>query len=158
MDLLKGLFLSGTPLTDIILKEGHVDRPVKQKTESGILLHKIEKESSSDKSKKMILKVVVKKSTNKLLFAQEEDFVDSLFSLLTIPLGGVECLLGSKTCLKNIDNLYRSLASINGDKYLKTKVTKDMLLKPSLYKYYISEKQILPLIGKHSSKIGHETI
>ncbi|KAK6157294.1 hypothetical protein DH2020_011542 [Rehmannia glutinosa] len=144
MDLLKGSFLSGTPLSDIIL-DGRQSHSVKPKSEPGMLLHQIEKEATID-SKKMILKVMVRKSTNKLLFAQaEEDFVDFLFSLLTIPLGGVECLLGSNTSLKNVDNLYTSLANINGDKYLKTKDTKTMLLKPKLPHGYISKNQIFPL-------------
>ncbi|KAK6157281.1 hypothetical protein DH2020_011529 [Rehmannia glutinosa] len=144
MDLLKGSFLSATPLTDIILN-GRQSHSVKPKSEPGMLLHQIEKEATND-SKKMTLKVMVQKSTNKLMFAQaEEDFVDFLFSFLTIPLGGVECLLGSSTSLKSVDNLYTSLANINGDKYLKTKDTKTKLLNPKPPHGYISPNQILPL-------------
>ncbi|KAL8031610.1 hypothetical protein ABFX02_13G037400 [Erythranthe guttata] len=59
------------------------------------------------------------KSTNKLLFAQAgEDFVDFLVSLLTIPLGGVECLLDGNTCLTSMDHLYASIADlINENQY-----------------------------------------
>ncbi|KAI3457332.1 hypothetical protein Pfo_013995 [Paulownia fortunei] len=144
MDLLKGSLVSRTPLTDLVLNKRQIDSAT-PKSEPGIILHEIEKESTSN-SKQMILKVMVQKSTKKLLFAQaEEDFIDFLFSLLTIPLGGVECLLSSNTSLENIDNLYRSIANINGDKYLKTQDTKTMLLKPKLPHGYISNYQILPL-------------
>ncbi|KAI3457331.1 hypothetical protein Pfo_013994 [Paulownia fortunei] len=144
MDLLKGSLFSRTPLTDLVLNKRQIDSAT-PKSELGILLHQMEKEAPSN-SKKMILRIMVTKSTNKLLFAQaEEDFIDFLFGLLTIPLGGVECLLGSNTSLENIDNLYRSIANINGDKYVKTQDTKTMLLKPKLPHGYISNYQILPL-------------
>ncbi|KAK6157295.1 hypothetical protein DH2020_011543 [Rehmannia glutinosa] len=144
MDLLKGSFLSWTPLTDIILNKGQIDSAIPCH-EPGISFDNIEKESISD-AKKMTLKVMVQKSTNKLMFAQaEEDFVDFLFSLLTIPLGGVESLLGSNTSVKCIDNLHRSLANINDDKYLKTKYIETMLLKPKPPLGYVSKNQILPL-------------
>ncbi|KAL6535896.1 hypothetical protein OROHE_012740 [Orobanche hederae] len=94
----------------------------------------------------MILKFTVQKSTSKLLFAQaEEDFVCFIFSLLAIPLGGVESLLGGSSSVKNVDNLYWSVANIDGDKYLKIKDTKAMLLKPKISHGYISKSHILPL-------------
>ncbi|KAL6529634.1 hypothetical protein OROGR_015257 [Orobanche gracilis] len=147
MDLLKGLFLAGTPLTDIIFKERQVNRFVKRKTESRIPLHNFEKEANSDSNPKgMILKFTVQKSTSKLLFAQaEEDFVCFIFSLLAIPLGGVASLLGGSSSVKNVDNLYWSVANIDGDKYLKIKDTKAMLLKPKVSHGYISKGHILPL-------------
>ncbi|KAK6134777.1 hypothetical protein DH2020_031447 [Rehmannia glutinosa] len=144
MDLLKGSLSFLTPLTDIILNKGQIDSAIPCH-EPGISFDNIEKESMSD-AKKMTLKVMVQKSTNKLMFAQaEEDFVDFLFSLLTIPLGGVEALLGSNTSVKCIDNLHRSLANINDDKYLKTKYIETMLLKPKPPLGYVSKNQILPL-------------
>ncbi|KAL7128791.1 hypothetical protein ABFS83_13G018000 [Erythranthe nasuta] len=113
MDLLKGSFTSRTPLSDIIFNKRQVDR-----FEPEILSHEIVKESTSS-SKKMILKVISLKSSNKILFAQaQEDFVDFLCSLMVIPLGGVECLLGGNTCLKIIDNLYRSVPDLNSCTYM----------------------------------------
>ncbi|KAL6535891.1 hypothetical protein OROHE_012735 [Orobanche hederae] len=155
MDLLKGLFLPGTPLTDIIFKERQVNRSVKRKTEYRIPLHNFEKEANSDSNPKgMILKFTVQKSTSKLLFAQaEEDFVCFIFSLLAIPLGGVESLLGGSSSVKNVDNLYWSVANIDGDKYLKIKDTKAMLLKPKVSHGYISKGHILPLEERAPSLI-----
>ncbi|XP_012841425.1 PREDICTED: uncharacterized protein LOC105961715 [Erythranthe guttata] len=147
MDLLKGSLLSPTPLSDIILNKRKVELgTTTPKTEPGVLLHAMEKEATSANSNKMILKVMVQKSTNKLLFAQsEEDFIDFLCILLAIPIGGVECLLGGNACLKNIDNLYKSVANINGDKYLVTQDMKNRLVKPKLLHGYISGNPILPL-------------
>ncbi|KAL6577185.1 hypothetical protein OROMI_011461 [Orobanche minor] len=82
------------------------------------------------------------KSTSKLLFAEaDENFVDFLFSLLTIPLGGVEYLLDSSTSLKNIYNLYQSIACPNLDKYLRV-TEKTWLTKPTLPHGYLSKNLI----------------
>ncbi|KAL7086743.1 hypothetical protein ACP275_13G019800 [Erythranthe tilingii] len=140
MDLLKGSFTSRTSLSDIILNKRQVDD-----FEPEILSHEIVKESTSN-SKKMILKVISLKSSNKILFAQaQEDFVDFLCSLMAIPLGGVECLLGGNTCLKIIDNLYRSVADLNNYKYMVTVDISNRLMKPKLRHGYISGNLILPL-------------
>ncbi|KAK6157297.1 hypothetical protein DH2020_011545 [Rehmannia glutinosa] len=145
MDLLKGSLLSQTPLTDLIF----IDR-AKTNCVTGSLLQQVKKEeSSSSSSRKMTVRAMVQKSTNKILFVEAKgDFVDFLCSFLTIPLGGVECLLGGNACLKNIDNLYKSIANVNGDKYLKTKETKAMLLKPKLSHLYNSVNHFLPFIEK----------
>ncbi|KAI3457338.1 hypothetical protein Pfo_014001 [Paulownia fortunei] len=140
MDLLKGSLLSKTPLTDLILGKRRRTNCV-----TGDSLHQMKKESSCN-SKKMIVKAMVQKSTYKLLFAQvEEDFEDFLLSLLIIPLGGVECLLGSNTPLRNIDNLCRSIANLSDDKYLRTSDTKNRLIKPELPPKYLSKNQIFSL-------------
>ncbi|KAL6535894.1 hypothetical protein OROHE_012738 [Orobanche hederae] len=145
IDLMKGMFVSRNPLTELILRKTQSD-PDTPKSEPVILLHnEIEKVAASN-SKKMILRLMVQKSTNKLVFAQaEEDFVDFLFGLLVIPLAGVESLLSSNSSITSIDNLSKSIENINGHRYLKTKDTKTILLKPKLPYGYISPNQILPL-------------
>ncbi|XP_012841426.1 PREDICTED: uncharacterized protein LOC105961717 [Erythranthe guttata] len=90
MDLLKGSLFSRTPLSDIILKKrSHVEFvSTSSESEPEILSRNLEKEETYN-SKKMVLKVVLQKSTNKILFAQsDEGFVDFLCSLLAIPIGG----------------------------------------------------------------------
>ncbi|EYU33994.1 hypothetical protein MIMGU_mgv1a018806mg [Erythranthe guttata] len=145
MDLLKGSLLSRTPLSDIILEKGRVvDFGGTQNSELGVILNKMKNEETSN-PKKMILRLMVQKSNNKLLFAQAgDDFVDFLFSFLTIPIGGVECLLGGKTRLKSIDNLYNSIADID-DKYMATRDMRNRITDPKLPRGYISANQILPL-------------
>ncbi|KAL7108723.1 hypothetical protein ACP275_06G130500 [Erythranthe tilingii] len=144
MDLLKGSLKSRTPLTDLILNKTKVYGDfARLKYEAGISFQEKEK---LEATKKMNLRLVVKKSNNKLLFAQaDDDFVDFLFSFLTIPLGGVECLLGSNTCLKSIDNLYKSIADFIDDKYWVSPRIKNRVMKPNLPRGYVSEGTILPL-------------
>ncbi|EYU32397.1 hypothetical protein MIMGU_mgv1a025360mg, partial [Erythranthe guttata] len=152
MDLLKRCLVSRTPLSDIILNKGQVNDFAGLKFEPGILFHEMEKEASSN-SKKMISRVHIQKSTNKVLFAQaEEDFVDLLCSFLTINLGGIECLLGSNTCLKSIDNLYTSIADIIDDKNLvSAHIRNRLLMKPKhLPDDYISKTPFLPISEKRS--------
>ncbi|EYU34026.1 hypothetical protein ABFS82_13G015400 [Erythranthe guttata] len=157
MDLLKGSLLSQTPLTDIVFKKGKIESATK-KYETETVLDPIEKEADSN-SKKMILKLMVQESTNKLLFAQaEEDFVDFLFSLLTIPLGGVlDCVLGSvntiTTGLKSIENLYKSVATLIDDKYLVNPDAKTKLMKPKLIHGCMPKNQILPLNEESSQRL-----
>ncbi|KAL6554102.1 hypothetical protein OROMI_019775 [Orobanche minor] len=73
-------------------------------------------------------------------------FVDFLFSCLTIPMRQIECLLDSKSCLENIDNLHKSVIKFIDEKYLTAPETKDKLIKPKLPPGYLSTKQIIPLI------------
>ncbi|EYU32400.1 hypothetical protein MIMGU_mgv1a022245mg [Erythranthe guttata] len=145
MDLLKASLLSHTPLTDIILNKNQIYDYARTKYEPGFSLERIATKATS-RPKKMNLKVVLQKSTNKLLFAQaEDDFVDFLFIFLAIPLGGVEHLLGSNTCLKSIDNLHRSVADLTDHNYLASADTKNILMNPELHHGYISENMVLPL-------------
>ncbi|KAL6535892.1 hypothetical protein OROHE_012736 [Orobanche hederae] len=141
MDLLKESFLSRTPLTDIVLNKMNV----KSKYEMGTLVPEIAKSPTSN-TKQFVVKAVFHGSKNKILFVEADDnFVEFLFTLLTVPLGGIELLLGGSTTLTNIDNLYRSIQNINANKYLKTQGTKTMLLNPKLPPGYKSANQILPL-------------
>ncbi|KAL3830426.1 hypothetical protein ACJIZ3_019228 [Penstemon smallii] len=156
MDLLKGSLLSRTPLTDLILgkKQIHHSSSI-AKSEPITLPPPMEiGETTSIVSKKMKVKAMVQKSTNKFLFVQaEEDFVDFLFSFLTIPLGKVESLFGSNTSLGRIDNLYRSIENLNADKYLKTACIKYMLLNPVLPPMYLSKNQIFSLTEQESPQV-----
>ncbi|XP_012841430.1 PREDICTED: uncharacterized protein LOC105961722 [Erythranthe guttata] len=118
-------------------------------TEPGNLFHE-----ADSNSKKMNLRLTVQKSTNKLLFAQsEEDFVDFLFSLLTVPLGGVAFLLGGNTSLTKLDNLYQSVENINEDKYLSNPDIKNRLINPKLRNGYMSKNQILPLTEENGPRM-----
>ncbi|KAI7725306.1 hypothetical protein M8C21_017947 [Ambrosia artemisiifolia] len=98
---------------------------------------------------KMRLEVSLQRSTGKLLFAEaEEDFVDFLFGLLSIPMGTVvgELLKGasSLTCM---DNIFKSLSNMSVGRYLKSQNIKDMLLKPHTGQQYPSKNQVFPLEG-----------
>ncbi|KAL8474332.1 hypothetical protein ACS0TY_030971 [Phlomoides rotata] len=144
MDLLKCSLLSKTPLTDFILNKGEIISSAEKPEPESFFNHIAEEETSS--SKKIILKVVVQKSTKKLLFAQAgDDFIELLFTFLIIPIGEVESLLDSNTCLKNLDNLHRSISDVGIDKYFITLDTKKRLMKPNIPHFFKPKNTILPL-------------
>ena len=137
MSLLKLCFISPTPLADLVLNKTSLALAPELST----LVNHQEKLGC----KKLVLKMVVQKSKGKLLYAlAEDDFVDFLFSLLVIPLGGVGHLLAGKTCIRAIDILQRSVAGL-AEKYFKSPSTKNGLMKPSLVHGSVSENYILPL-------------
>ncbi|KAL3830438.1 hypothetical protein ACJIZ3_019240 [Penstemon smallii] len=145
MDLLKGSLLSQTPLSDLILQQRPMLHSPIPKSEPFTLMLQMGEEATS-RSKKMKVKATVQKSTQKLVFVQaEEDFIDFLFSSLIIPLGQAENLLGCNTSLRGIDNIYKSLANLNANKYLKTPDTKGWLLDPEIPPNYLSKNQIFPI-------------
>ncbi|KAK7256840.1 hypothetical protein RIF29_30371 [Crotalaria pallida] len=101
---------------------------------------------------KMKLKVMVRKSNSKILFAlAEEDFIDFLFSFLTIPLGRVEHMLKGNSCLGSIDNLYKSVVDLESNSYLRSGDLKDKLVKSQLAHQFKLQRQILPIDEAPSS-------
>lgn len=141
MDLLKFCLFSATPLTDLVMK-----KTTKSSTATKPELLQHIKNGDDAESRKMVLKVFLHKSTDKFLLAEATDeFVEFLFSFLTVPLGGVEYLLGGNTCFKNIDNLYKSVRDVFDDKFFRTPDMKQRLLNPKLPHGYISKNKFLPL-------------
>ncbi|KAF6171074.1 hypothetical protein GIB67_010942, partial [Kingdonia uniflora] len=56
---------------------------------------------------------MVSKSLNEVLYAEAgADFVDFIFSILTLPLGSVIKILGGNTNMECIDNFYKSTDKI----------------------------------------------
>ncbi|XP_076884098.1 uncharacterized protein LOC143533120 [Bidens hawaiensis] len=98
-------------------------------------------------SSKMILEVSLQKSTGKLLFAEaNEDFVDFLFGILSIPLGTVVgTLMNGASSISCIDNIFKSISSMSVGRYIKSQDIKDMLLKPHFGQHYSSKNQVFPL-------------
>ncbi|XP_057777894.1 uncharacterized protein LOC130996614 [Salvia miltiorrhiza] len=142
MNLLMTSLTSPTPLSDVILnKTRQINTSI---LESPPLLQNVAMEENPN-SKNLSLKVMIQKSTGKFLYAQaKEEFIEFLFGLLHIPLGGAEYVFAGKTCFKAIDNLYRSSADLI-DKYFKSPDTKNRLMKPNLVHGCISGKYIFPL-------------
>ncbi|XP_057458753.1 uncharacterized protein LOC130749415 [Lotus japonicus] len=63
---------------------------------------------------KMDVKVVRSKSQNKIIFVEaNEDFVDFMFSFLTMPLGSIVKLLGGNSFVGCVDNLYKSVETLD---------------------------------------------
>lgn len=76
------------------------------------------------------MKLFVDKEKRKVLFAEsEKEFVDVLFSFLTMPLGTVVRLLGKQSQIGCLDQIYKSVEELSSD-YFQTKACKTMLLSP----------------------------
>jgi len=81
------------------------------------------------------LKLVVNKETNKVLFAEaRKDFVDVLFSFLTLPLGTIARLVGNESNIGpvkigSLNSLYHSVAALD-DNCLTAQAYKERLLRP----------------------------
>ncbi|KAL2254641.1 UNVERIFIED_CONTAM: hypothetical protein Sindi_0258800 [Sesamum indicum] len=104
------------PLADLILGRSQVVSAA-VKCDLGASLGQITEEAIS---KRVIVKAFIQKATNRVLFVEaEDDFVNFLFSLLTLPLVKVAGLLGGDTSLGSMDNLYSSIANSNCRRYLK---------------------------------------
>ncbi|KAF9595797.1 hypothetical protein IFM89_004199 [Coptis chinensis] len=77
------------------------------------------------------IKLPINREKNKVLFAESDgDFVDVLFSLLTLPMGTIIRLLGAKSNMGSMDKLYNSVANLDKE-HLKTQVL--LLLERALH-------------------------
>ncbi|KAL7169681.1 hypothetical protein ACSBR2_034666 [Camellia fascicularis] len=135
----------------LLLVNGTYMKTVHSYLDSTILQHQLQRlnDHGSLKAEKatsgsMVVKIIVRKSDGKALCAEaKEDFVDLLFSFLTIPLANVVNCLGGDSSLGCIDNLYKSVKGLD-DKwfvtcsksqstgYPRTQSLKGLLLNPGL--------------------------
>ncbi|XP_050211885.1 uncharacterized protein LOC126662041 [Mercurialis annua] len=76
------------------------------------------------------LKLLIDKKSKKVLFAEaNKDFVDFLFSLMSLPLGNVIKLLTKKKMVGCLANLYGSIETLN-DTFLQAPDIKESILNP----------------------------
>ncbi|KAM3369991.1 hypothetical protein ACQJBY_017700 [Aegilops geniculata] len=85
---------------------------------------------SSDGESTVAVKLFIDKEKKRVLFAEsEQDFVDVLFSFLTLPLGTIVRRLGKQSQIGCLDELYESVENL-GEDHFETKPCKTMLLSP----------------------------
>ncbi|XP_058181398.1 uncharacterized protein LOC131299843 [Rhododendron vialii] len=89
--------------------------------------------ASSSSSKEVItLKLLVDTKNNRVLFAEAgKDFIDFLFTLLSLPIGTVVRLLTAKSLVGSLGNLYDSVDNLS-DTYMQPNQKKEVLLKPKV--------------------------
>lgn len=79
---------------------------------------------------KIYVKFFADKDENRVVFAEaNKDFLDTLFSFLTLPLSTVIELINDSSVLESMTNIYKSVKSLD-DKHLQTEACKNMLLRP----------------------------
>ncbi|KAH0448999.1 hypothetical protein IEQ34_022799 [Dendrobium chrysotoxum] len=82
------------------------------------------------KEERLSLNVWVDHAKKRVVLAEaSNDFVDVLFSFLTLPLGTIVRLLSKNSDMGSIDNLYDSIEKL-GDQYWRTEACRNMLLSP----------------------------
>ncbi|KAK1363152.1 hypothetical protein POM88_038713 [Heracleum sosnowskyi] len=142
LQLLKYSIVSETPLADLVFG--------KKDTDLNIAVPTLQSQTNTEgigNLSKMKMKVFFQKSNKNILMVQtNDDFIDFLFSLLTIPLGRVMSLLGNYHApTTSVENIQQSVSDLNVDKYFKSKEMKEMLLNPQLPMHYLCRNQMFPL-------------
>ncbi|KAL1834477.1 hypothetical protein ACET3Z_004128 [Daucus carota] len=139
LDLLKYSILSKTPLTNMFLrKNNRIMNNLVQTFNCPI------KTDGINSFKNMTVKVLVQKSSKKILLAHcTEDFIDFLFSFLAVPLGRVISMLSKNNepalCVQNI---HQSVSELKVGEFLKSQEKKEMLICPQLSMLYLFSKQL----------------
>jgi hypothetical protein len=101
---------------------------------------------TSDWRKPISVKVMRRKSTGEILFAEaSDDFINFIFSFLTFPLGGVLHMLQGFSSLNCIENLYKSMTELSPENYLISQDLKNKLTKPSVAAQFRLDNQIMPI-------------
>ncbi|PIA54472.1 hypothetical protein AQUCO_00900784v1 [Aquilegia coerulea] len=139
--LLRLSFHSVTPLTDLFLLKcvGHCGA---FKTDPTGFVQRTVHPSFS--YKKINLKIMLRRSCGMVLYAEaQEDFVDFLFSLLSIPLGSTVKLLDKTPSLRCIANLYISVQNLSPGRDFKSEYIKTKLLSPKLAQQFCYNIQVL---------------
>ncbi|CAJ2670652.1 unnamed protein product [Trifolium pratense] len=91
---------------------------------------------SDEQVDKVPLTVLVKKEENKVVYAEAgKEFVDALFSFLTLPLGTIARLMAEESNIEaarfgSLSSLYQSVKDLD-ESYLFSQTSKEILLKPS---------------------------
>ncbi|KAK7286868.1 hypothetical protein RJT34_22189 [Clitoria ternatea] len=138
LNLLKYTLISHEPLTNTILGSGSKkkDNPANQFASTVRA-----SPSTSIADNKMDVKLIQSKSQKKIIFAEvNEDFVDFIFSFLTVPLGSIVKLLGGNTFVGCVDNLYKSVETLDSSWCTESR---SVLLNPGVAPQFSCPKQPL---------------
>ncbi|KAF3790060.1 hypothetical protein EJ110_NYTH17281 [Nymphaea thermarum] len=106
--------------------------------------------SSSDLEKTHSVKLVFNPKEKKVVYAEAgKDFVDLLFSLLTLPLKTVTMILSEEAMLGSLTNLHGSVEALD-DIYMEPPVTKEVLLSPEVHP--LLREQLMAILPSPASQ------
>ncbi|KAJ6315682.1 hypothetical protein OIU78_019034 [Salix suchowensis] len=133
LKLLKCSLVSKTPLTEVLLAREEVPELRNEDSFQRIsLMHGI-LENQSERNGETSVRLVVCKSKKVVCYAEaSKDFVDLLFSFLTIPLGYLMNEMHGGPSRGCISHLYNSVTDLDAKKYLKSNEIKEILLNPKI--------------------------
>ncbi|KEH22914.1 DUF674 family protein [Medicago truncatula] len=137
LDLLKCSLLSKSTLTDLFLEK----KPSLER--SRFILSDVEIRDNIQ----INLKLVIRKSDNKVMYAQgQQDFANLLLSFLTFPLGGIVRIFGENCSFGSMNGLYKSIVDLDENQYLTSMEAKNRLVDPCIAPQLKLSKQILPIL------------
>ncbi|XP_010089370.2 uncharacterized protein LOC21384148 isoform X3 [Morus notabilis] len=109
---------------------------------------------SSSAESNITLKLLIDSKEKRVLFAEAaKDFVDFLFTLLSLPVGTVIRLLSTNGMVGTLGKLYQSFESLS-DTYIQPNVSKDILLKPNSSIGSSSLATLLSLTNSSDTSVG----
>ncbi|KAB2607033.1 hypothetical protein D8674_006750 [Pyrus ussuriensis x Pyrus communis] len=133
VNLLIGSLVSKTPLTETLLKHKPVAKLTNENNYQAIHIDpQTVGETVLTEEDNISIKLIISKSKNIVCYAEAgEDFVNLLFSFLTLPLGFVAKQIQDGSLKGCIDHLYRSVQDLDAQ-YLNSNHHKEMLVNPKL--------------------------
>ncbi|KDP46570.1 hypothetical protein JCGZ_08542 [Jatropha curcas] len=145
LSLQKSLFISKFPLTKTLLKPKELSELGTETSDQSSLNFKCQiGESASKENGKICVRLVLSKSKKRMCYAEVgEDFVDLLFSFLTIPLGFIIKKMNGSPSKGCINHLYNCIKDLDSKKYFKSDDHKEILLSPKIAPDFGYEKQLL---------------
>lgn len=125
--------VSKTPLSDTLLKDKTVPNVSIEYLDEEIHIESQKVEDKMNKEEQKIpIKLIVSKSKKKVCYAEAGvDFVNLIFSFLTLPLGFIVKQMQNNSMKGCNDRLYRGVRDLD-EQYLKSYLHKKMLLSPEL--------------------------
>ncbi|CAN6556563.1 unnamed protein product [Malus baccata var. baccata] len=133
LNLLMRSLVSETPLTETLLKDKTIPNMIDENLDQDLRIEYREVGGKrNEEEEKISIKFIVSKSKKKVYYAEVgEDFVNLLFSFLTLPLGFVVKQMQHNSLKGCIDQLYRSVEDLD-EQYLKSNLHKKKLVSPKL--------------------------
>ncbi|KAJ6964379.1 hypothetical protein NC652_002606 [Populus alba x Populus x berolinensis] len=133
LELLECSLVSGTPLTEVLLARKEVPELRNEDSLQRTSLMREIPEHQSEINGETSVRLVVCKSKKVVCYAEaSKDFVDLLFSFLTIPLGYLMNEKHGGQSKGSIHHLYDSVIDLDATKYLKSNDIKEILLNPNI--------------------------
>ncbi|KAJ6818791.1 uncharacterized protein M6B38_131600 [Iris pallida] len=147
--LLKRMLVSEMPLTDLYFhqndKTDAATRDHVGKKEAAQVLVKTESNQETNSTEGISITLLINKHKNKVLCAEADDnFLNILFTFLTLPLGSLIKILNKNTGTGCVDNLYRSAEDLSLE-YIESEQSRSILLSPQLGPFFGCSNNILKL-------------
>ncbi|KAJ6814104.1 uncharacterized protein M6B38_139425 [Iris pallida] len=144
--LLKRLLVSEMPVTDLYFHHNDKTDDATRDHVGSRKAAQVKTESKLEANTEGIsIKLLINKHTNKLLCAEvDDDFLNILFTFLTLPLGSLIKILNKNTGKGCVDNLYRSAEDLSLE-YFESEQSRSILLSPKLGPFFGCSNNILKL-------------